>query len=235
MTIIGNYPDLLKLMAVQTVTTAFTSYMAQRLRSQKHQVYKDKDFEIQSLNSLVRVYKEKQSGKVDDEKDDDDDDESVHLPLHRTTERLLHSLSVMHHQLQNLMMQTLGSDARNVITAERARQMRIMKQLKKRKAEDEVDESEDKKPEEYIAPHLSEVGAEHGDDELQLLNQYRERYAAIIAELMISKERLLELEKRLRRHTTDEGLKKKIDSEIEDLSEDDLEVDGLGRKDSCDD
>jgi len=30
-------------------------------------------------------------------------------------------------------------------------------------------------------------------------------------------------------------LKKKIDSEIEDLSEDDLEVDGLGRKDSCDD
>jgi|SRR5271154_339151 len=220
-------------MAVQTVTSAFTSYMGQRIRSQKHQVYKEKDFEIQSLNSLVRVYKEKQSGKHDDESDDD----SVHLPLHETTERLLHSLSVMHHQLQNLMMQTLGSDARNVITAERARQTRIMKQMKDGKGKDEADQAEDKNPEEYMAPHLSEIGAEHGDDELQLLNQYREKYAAIIAELMIAKGRLVELEKRLRRNTTDEGLKKKIDSEIEDLSDDDAdpEADGLGRKDSSED
>ena len=187
------------LIVVQTVTTNFTSYTLQRFHRQKRQVYKTKDFKIQSLTSLVNIAKQRTSERLET----DSSDVSVKLPIHDVTERVMESLQHMHHHLQNFMMQKLGSEARNVITAERSRQASAVKQrLEGKKKED--DDSR------YIAKHLSEVGEVHGADELELLNEYRERYAAIVGELLVAKDRLLKLEVDLRDRCTKRVVEKEI-------------------------
>jgi len=179
----------------------------QRVHRKKNLVYQDKDFEIQSLNSLVRKAKKATSERLSRTLTDDSV-KSVHLPLHDLTERLQHSLQQMHHHLQSLLMQKLGPDARNVIAAERARQTR---------AEIEKLEQEAGEPRN---PNLPELGHD-GGDELEQLNDYRERYAAILAELMVAKERLVDLEKGLQRSAGSDALRRRISDDIEELSEDD--------------
>jgi hypothetical protein len=195
-------------MAVQTVTSNFTSYTMQRLRRQKLQVYKQKDFKIQSLTSLVNLAKQRTSERLGT----DSSDVSVKLPIHDVTERVMESLQQMHHHLQNFMMQKLGSEARNVITAERSRQPSTIKQRLEGKKKEGDDSG-------YIAKHLSEVGEMHGADELELLNEYRERYAAIMGELLVAKDRLLKLEVDLRDRAPDESLKRRLSEDIDELND----------------
>lgn len=191
----------------------------QRVRRQRHQVYKEKDFEIQSLNPLVKTAKERKCKRI--EEDFSDESGMPILPIHIITERLMVGLQQMHHQLQNLMMQNLGPDARNLITAERARLAQSKeKQRLDAKMKEEVDKCQDTQ---YIAPHLSEIGQVHGADELELLNEYRERYAAILAELLIAREKLLEVEKGLRDSVADEALRNRMSEEIEELSDVDFD------------
>ena len=66
-----------------------------------------------------------------------------------------------------------------------------------------------------IAEHLSEVGLNIGD-ELELLNEYRERYADILANLLVVKERLVELEKGLQEQVN-EPLRRQLGEEISEL------------------
>jgi hypothetical protein len=180
----------------------------QRLRRQKRQVYKQKDFKIQSLTSLVNLAKQRTSERLET----DSSDVSVKLPIHDVTERVMESLQQMHHHLQNFMMQKLGSEARNVITAERSRQASGVKQ----RLEGKKKEGEDSG---YIAKHLSEVGEIHGADELELLNEYRERYASIMGELLVAKDRLLKLEVDLRDRAPDESLKRRLSEDIDELND----------------
>jgi hypothetical protein len=201
---------------VQTVTSNFASYTVRRLQRQKHQVYKSKEFQIQSLTSLVKIAKQKTSERLLR----DDTDETVKLPIHDVTERVMESLQQMHLHLQNLLMQKLGSDARNVITAERARQASSVKRQEAKMREG--------KDGEEIVRHLSEIGQVHGADELELLNGYRERYAAIMAELLVAKERLLKLEIGLRDRASDEALRKTISEDIDELN--DLNEGDFGRR-----
>jgi hypothetical protein len=206
---------------VQTVTSSFTSYTARRLHRQKHQVYRQKEFAIQSLTSLVQLAKQRTCEKLDT----DNSDDTVELPIHHVTERVMEGMQQMHHHLQNFMMQKLGSDARNVIAAERARQASTMKQRQDGTTEEKVEE-------EYIARHLSEIGQEHGADELELLNEYREQYAAIMGELLVAKDKLLELEVGLQDHA-DDALREQLNEDIEelkDLNEVDNQIGRRGRR-----
>lgn len=180
----------------------------QRLRRQKRQVYKQKDFKIQSLTSLVNLAKQRTSERLET----DSSDISVKLPIHDVTERVMESLQQMHHHLQNFMMQKLGSEARNVITAERSRQTSTVKQRLEGKKKEGDDSG-------YIAKHLSEVGEIHGADELELLNEYRERYASIMGELLVAKDRLLKLEVDLRDRAPDESLKRRLSEDIDELND----------------
>ena len=188
---------------VQTVTSNFTSYTMRRIQHQKHQMYKAKDFEIQSLTSLVKIAKE----KTQERSESDMPEQSVKLPIERVVESLQH----MHHHLQNFMMQKLGTDAQNIITAERSRQASTARQI----------ESQMKKPgdAEDVPMHLSEIGQEHGHDELDLLNEYRLRYAGIMGELLVAKEKLLQIEEGLKDSAPDETLKKRISEDLDDLNE----------------
>lgn len=195
------------LTTVQTVTSNFAAYTMQRLHRQRHQVYKEKDFEIESLNSLVRQAKAKTL-----ERADPDILPETKLPIHDVPERLMESLQQMHHHLQNLLMQNLGSDARNVITAERHRQASVDKERLKRLEEGREEGS-------VMPGHLSEIGQVHGKDELELLNEYRKHYANIVAELLVAKERLLELENSLQDDAPSELWKRRISEDIEELKE----------------
>jgi hypothetical protein len=196
------------LIVVQTVTSSFTSYTARRLHRQKHQIYRQEGFAIQSLTSLVQLAKQRTCEKLDT----DNSDDTVQLPIHHVTERVMESMQQMHHHLQNFMMQKLGSDARNVIAAERARQASTMKQRQDGTTNEKASE------EAYIARHLSEIGQEHGADELELLNEYRERYAAIMGELLVAKDKLLELEVGLRDHA-DDALREQLNEDLEELKD----------------
>lgn len=189
----------------------------QRFHRKKHQVYKKKDFQIQSLTSLVKLAKQRTSERLET----DSTDVSVKLPIHDVTERVMESLQQMHHHLQNFMMQKLGSEARNVITAERSRQASNVKQRlegKKKEGDDAI----------YIAGHLSEIGQVDGADELTLLNEYRERYAGIMGELLVAKERLLKLEVDLRDRAADESLRRRLSEDIDELN--DLNEGDYGRR-----
>jgi len=148
-----------------------------RVHRRRHQVYEEKDFEIQSLNSLVRNAKKRACETISDP--------PVELPLHGLTERLAENLQRMHHHLQSLLEKTLGPDARHVIAAERARQPHP------RPADEIVVHHHP-----TIPDHLSEVG-NNVADELELLNEYRQRYAIILADLLVVKEKLVELEQGL--------------------------------------
>ena len=140
----------------------------------------------------------------------DADETSVTLPIHDVAERIMVSLQHMHHHLQNFMMQKMGADARHIITAERARQASVHQlegQSKK------VDDSA------HVPKHLSEIGQEHGHDELELLNEYRLRYAAIMGELLVAKDRLLELEMGLKDKAPNDSLKRTLSEDIEELND----------------
>lgn len=145
------------------------------------------------------------------------DDKSIHLPLHNFTERLMESLQQMHHHLQNLLLQKLGPDARIVIAAERSRLNYEQKEwleasLRKNKGQDAA----------YIPKHLSEVG-QSSKDELELLNEYRERYATILAELLVAKDRLVEIEKALEGRTRGE-FHRRLSVGVSDLSAEEDEM-----------
>src|SRR5271154_2998352 len=88
----------------------------QRVHRKRHQIYEEKDFEIQSLTSLIRDAKKRTYEAIQNEHNP-----NVTLPLHGLTERLSDNMQHMHHHLQNLLVQKLGPDARHVIAAERAR------------------------------------------------------------------------------------------------------------------
>jgi hypothetical protein len=70
-----------------------------------------------------------------------------------------------------------------------------------------------------MATTLGELGQDAGD-ELELLNDYRVRYASILAEVLVVKDRLLEFEVGLERRTSDPALSKRLSEDIEKLSED---------------
>ena len=189
----------------------------QRVYRRRHQVYEDKDFQIQSLNSLVKSAKQKACKKMDE---DASDTGSVKLPLHQFTERITESLEQMNHHLQTLLMQKLGPDARNVIAAERARQDRADKERLNKTVKKNC-QQEDRRAADHIAKHLSEVGQD-SKDELELLNEYRERYAEILAELLVAKDRLIELEKTMQ-ETADRRLSRRLSEDIAQLSGDENE------------
>lgn len=188
----------------------------QRVHRKKRSIYEEKDFEIVSLNSLIKLAKAKTNERIDTGLSEKDM-QPVKLPLQDLTDRLTDSLQQMHHHLQSLLMQKLGPDARNVIAAERARQTRS----EKKKLEETAKKLEQKKGDEVdnMATTLSELGQDAGD-ELELLNDYRERYAAILAELLVAKDRLLELEKGLEQHAQ-EKLRRSLDEDISELSGED--------------
>lgn len=188
----------------------------QRVHRKKRSIYEEKDFEIVSLNSLIKLAKQKTNERIDTGLSEKDM-QPVKIPLQDLTDRLTDSLQQMHHHLQSLLMQKLGPDARNVIAAERARQTRSEKQ----KLEQTAKKLEQKQGDEVenMATNLSELGQDAGD-ELELLNDYRERYAAILAELLVAKDRLLELEKGLEERANDK-LRRSLDKDISELSGED--------------
>lgn len=189
----------------------------QRVHKRRNQVYEDKDFRIQSLTSLVKAAKQKHCDKFERIDTDASDIQSLQLPLHNWTERLTENLQEMHHHLQILLMQKLGPDARNVIAAERARlnhedRQRLEKTQSRRQGKE--------KDADYVATHLSEVG-QSDKDELELLNEYRERYAEILAELLIARDRLIELEKTMQR-TAGAQLGRRLSDDLSEISEDEI-------------
>ena len=204
----------------------------QRVHRKRHQVYLQKDFEIRSLNSLVKTAKARSLRKLGKETTEND---SVRLPLHGLTERLTENLHHMHHHLQHLMAKKLGPDARHIIAAERARLQQA------RMAGDTLipvppppvhhphshhhhnhhhrhhhHHHHHHTSSELIAEHLSQIGQFTGD-ELELLNEYRERYAAILGDLLVVKDALVELEKQLQQRVDDSALREKLTEEISEL------------------
>jgi hypothetical protein len=187
---------------VDTVSTNFTAFTMQRVHRIRHQVYEENDFEIQSMTSLVTAAKQKTCVSLRE-------DSTVHLPLHSLTERVHENLRHMHHHLSKLLAQKLGPDARHIIAAERARQSLAEKS---RFAESPIHRHHH---EVEIAEHLSELGKNVGD-ELELLVEYRELYAAVLADLLIVKENLVRIEKDLESQV-DGPLKKHLTNEIQQL------------------
>jgi hypothetical protein len=191
----------------------------QRVYRRRHQVYEDKHFQIQSLTSLVKSAKKKARQKMHE---DNSNARSVKLPLHEFTERITENLEQMHHHIQSLLIQKLGPDARNVITAERARQDRAGNTVKKDSLQ------EDKRDPDLIARYLCEAGQD-SKNELELLNDYRERYAGILAELLVAKDRLIELEKTMQ-ETADGTLRRTLSEDIAQLSGDENDRKGTEKQ-----
>ena len=127
--------------------------------------------------------------------------------MERLTERLQH----MNQKLQNLLMQKLGKDARNVITAERARRSRNESGINP-KLHTILNEPLGQAK---LPNSLAEVGETWGD-ELGLLNEYREQYATMLAELLVAKERVLTLAKTTENQVGGE-LRQRIALEISEL------------------
>ena len=202
---------------VETVTTSFAAITMQRVLRRHERVYLEKDFQIQSLNSLVQHAKRNTCQLMDN---DNSDAKSIHLPLHGLTERLTISLHQMHHHLQTLLMQKLGPDARNVIAAERARQSGVFAVNEKT-----TDAAKDGKEN---ALHLKDIGA-NTYDELELLNEYRQNYAQILAELAVAKETLVDFEKGMQVTAQNESLRRRLSEDIEELSGNE-EMGGHGRR-----
>ena len=209
------------------MTTNFTSFTMQRVHKRRSRIYQEKSFEIQSLESLVRNAKKKTNERID--RSHSSSIQAVHLPLQDLNDRLTDSLQQMHHHLQSLLMQKLGPDARNVIAAERARQTRVEKERLASTARDGEDKLANSNDVDHMATTIGELGQDVGD-ELELLNDYRVRYASILAELLVAKDRLLELEVGLERRTSDPALIKRLSKDIEVLSEDEDEIDKKRRR-----
>jgi hypothetical protein len=157
-------------------------------RDKKHRFFKH--HEVQSLTSLVKMAKqntiERQSTIEKQSTLDRDDTTAVGTPIHDLTVRLTNSLKQMHHHLQELLMQTLGPEARHIVAAERARETPFV---------DHKFETEDHKEAVVIARRLSEVG--QSGVELHQLNVYRKLYATMLAELEVARENMVELEQRI--------------------------------------
>ena len=213
------------LIIVQTVISNFTAYTMQRVHRQKHQVYVQTGFEIRSLNSLVREAKQETAERLDLKQDNAADETPLKLPFHDVTEHIMESVQQWHHQLQSLLVAHLGSDARHVIAAERARQASVLQkqgeEWAKREGGSDVEAQPKRSEDAYvIAPHLSEVGQTHGADELVLLNEYRKRYASILAQLLVAKDKLVEYEEGLvQSQPENETLRHRIEEELEELCE----------------
>jgi len=206
----------------------------QRVHRKRNQVYEDKDFQIKSLNSLVKAAKQKHNDTFERIDADASDVRRVPLPFHHFTEHLTENLHGMHHHLQSLLMQTLGPDARNVIAAERAR-LNYEERHKLERTESRREENQ--KESDYIAAHLSEVG-QTNKDELELLNEYRERYAEILAELLIARDRLIEFGETMQR-TAGAQLGRRISGGLSEISSDEAaerkrrREDKIGRRSSA--
>jgi hypothetical protein len=200
----------------------------QRVNKRRNRIYQEKEFEIQSLESLVRKAKIKTNERIQ-RSHSSAVPSTVHLPLQELNERLTDSLQQMHHHLQSLLMQKLGPDGRNVIAAERARQTRSENDKLAATAREGEDKVENPKEGENMATTLGELGQDAGD-ELELLNDYRVRYASILAELLVAKDRLLELEVGLTKRTSDPALVRRLSKDIEILSDDEDEVNKMRRR-----
>jgi hypothetical protein len=195
----------------------------QRVVRRRHQIYEEKDFQIQSLTSLIQDAKIKTHERIEAVVAESTEEiKSLELPLHHFTERLMDSLQIMHHHIQGMMMQKLGPDARNVIAAERARLDRGTKERFKdvlKKREEEHGDKGLKRTETHMANHLSDVGKDNRD-ELELLNDYREQYANILAELLVAKDRLINLEKALQKSAASiPELNRRISEDLAQLDE----------------
>jgi hypothetical protein len=190
---------------VDTVSSNFTAFMVQRVHRIRHQVYEEKNFKIESLTSLVTMAKQKTCETLNRES----------MKLHRLAERVTENLLQMHFHLGILMAQKLGPDARQVLAAERARHSELeSKTLLNGFLQHHNHQGH---PRDEIAEHLSEIG-KNTRDELELLVEYREFYAAALADLIVVRENLVELEKDLEVQV-DGTLKKHLTKEIEEISE----------------
>jgi len=193
---------------VDTVSTNFTAFTFQRVRRIRHRVYQEKNFEIQSMTSLVTIAKQKTCETIRP-------DDSVKLKLHNIAERMTDNLHHMHYHLQKLLAQKLGPDARHVIVAEGAR-LPIAEKM--RLANGFLDHHRHQGHHaDEIAAHLSEIG-KNTRDELEFLVEYRQFYAAVLADLLVVKENLVILEKNLE-NQVDRQLARQLTKEIEELSD----------------
>ena len=201
---------------VQIFTSNFMSYTMERVRRRRQQVYKEKNFEIQSLTYLVYEAKRKVAEKYD-LNPESPNYRPIHLPFHGLTEHLMDTLQQMHHLLGNILMQKLGRDAQHVITAERSR---TKDQELFRDAFNKAEEAcqADRAKAHAIPEHLSELGQNTSAHDLELLMEYRERYARVIAELLLAKELLVDLETRLR-DSQYEGLRERALKDLNELGE----------------
>jgi hypothetical protein len=196
------------------------------MHQKRHQVYVEKDFEIRSLDSLVKMAKARSLQKLEKGAMDND---SVRLPIHGLTERLTENLHDMHHHLQHFMSKKLGQDARHVIAAERARQQQahlagdsIIPLPPRRLLGAHGHHHHEHRHHHHtgadlIAEHLSDIGQTSTGDELELLNEYRERYASILGDLLVVRDTLVEFEKGLEKTVDDTALRQKLTEEISEL------------------
>jgi hypothetical protein len=156
------------------------------------------------------------------------DNDSVRLPIHGITERLTENLHHMHHHLQHVMSKKLGQDAQHVIAAERARQQQAHlagdsiiphppKRLLGSHGHQHHERHHHHTSADLIAEHLSDIGQATTGDELELLNEYRERYASILGDLLVVRDTLVEFEKGLEKTVDDTDLRKRLTEEISDL------------------
>jgi len=122
----------------------------------------------------------------------------------------------MHYHLGKLLAQKLGPDARVVIAAERARHSLLENQILENGFHWQHHNHREHNPDQ-IAEHLSEIGKDTRD-ELELLVEYRELYAEVLADLLVVREHLVKLEKDLEGQV-DGKLKKKLTKEIEELTD----------------
>jgi hypothetical protein len=194
--------------------------MHEREHHQRHQVYQEKQFEVQSLTSLIKEAKRKACESMDQctKLHQDPGPRPVELPLHEVTERmmenLMEGLQQMHYLLGNILLQKLGRDAGHLIHVERqrAKDKGFFKEAFKKAAE-----LEKAKVGAHMVPeHLHELGQNSSAHDLELLNEYRERYAHMMAELLIAKELLVDFERGLQSSSQDEGLRSQV---VEDLGE----------------
>jgi len=191
---------------VDTVSRNFTAFTVQRVHRIRHQVYEEKDFKIESLTSLVMMAKQKTCETITKDSVD----------LHHVAQGVTDKLHYMHYHLGKLLAQKLGPDARVVIAAERARHSLLENQILENGFHWQHHNHREHNPDQ-IAEHLSEIGKDTRD-ELELLVEYRELYAEVLADLLVVREHLVKLEKDLEGQV-DGKLKKKLTKEIEELTD----------------
>jgi hypothetical protein len=206
--------------------------MAERVHHQRHRVYEEKNFQIQSLSSLITEAKRKACESLDQcaNLHLEPHPRPVELPLHQVTERMMANLMAglqqMNYLLGNILMQKLGRDAVHLIHVERqrAKDKGWFKEVFKK-----VDELEKSKVVQHTLPeHLHELGQNSSAHDLELLNEYRERYAHMIADLLVAKELLVDFERGLQSSSQDEELRSQVKEDLDELGEMDFVTNGSG-------